>query len=302
VEGLTDLLTPWCVHTAATLGVAERLPADIGVLAGELDCDRETLHDLLSHLVAHGVFAEPERGFFELNPAAEELFRASAFLSLDGIGGRFARSWETLPTLVRTGRSGYAERFGRGFWEDLAANPGLAVEFDDLIGPGGHAAPDARFDLADGWDGVRTVVDVGGGTGAMLRELLALRPSLQATLVDLPGTVERAEGAFARAGQSFFEPLPRADLLIVRHVINDWPEAEQLAILRRCAEAGPRTAVIGSVRPDDAPRRLSIETVLCGGRTFGLTRFTQLVELAGMRVAAAGEQPAGYVVECRVEN
>ena len=46
MEGLTDLLTPWCVHTAATLGVAERLPADIGVMAGELDCDREALHEL----------------------------------------------------------------------------------------------------------------------------------------------------------------------------------------------------------------------------------------------------------------
>jgi hypothetical protein len=291
------------VHTVATLGVAERLPADVGVLAGALDCDREALHDVLAHLVSKGVFEEPSPGFFEPNEASEELFQASAFLALDGIGGRFARAWETIPTLVKTGRSGYAERFGRGFWEDLAAHPELAAEFDDLIGPGGHAAPDARFELAGtGWDEVRTVADVGGGTGAMLRELLALRPGLEAILVDLPGTVARAEGEFVRAGRSFFDPLPHADLLIVRHVLNDWPEAEQLAILRRCAEAAPRTAVIGSVRPDDEPRHLRIETVLCGGRTLGLARFTELVELAGMRVVAAGEQPAGYVVECHVEN
>src|SRR5262249_31151118 len=161
-----------------------------------------------------------------------------------------------------------------------------------------HDAPDARFELVDGWEGVRTVADVGGGTGAMLRELLALRPSLRCTLVDFPGTVARAEGDFERAGQSFFDPLPPADLLIVRHVLKDWREAEQLAILRRCAEAGPRTAIVGSVRPDDEPRHLRIETVLCGGRTLALSRFEELVQMAGMRVVAAGEQPAGYVVEC----
>jgi hypothetical protein len=299
----TDLLTPWCVHTVATLGIAERVEEtpEIGELAAAAGCDREALHDTLSHLVSKGFFEEPSPGRFALNDAARELFAASAFLSLDGIGGRMAYAWSTLPTLVKTGRPGYAERFGLPFWEDLAAHPELAAEFDDLIGPGGHGTPDARFELAAGWDGVRTVVDVGGGTGAMLRELLRIRPRLTGLLVDLPGTVARAEGVDT-AGQSFFDPLPKADLLIVRHVINDWPVDDQARILRRCAEAGPRVAIVGGVRPDDAPRRLEIETVLLGGRALSLADFRELARGAGLEVVAAGEHPAGYVVECRVEN
>ena len=299
----TDLLTPWCVHTVATLGIADRLEetAEIGALAEATGCDREALHDALSHLVSKGIFEEPSPGRFVLNDAARALFAASAFLSLDGIGGRFAHAWSTLPTLVKTGRPGYAERFGLPFWEDLAAHPELAAEFDDLIGPGGHGTPDARFELADGWDGVRTVVDVGGGTGAMLRELLRIRPGLRGLLVDLPGTVTRAEGVVA-VGQSFFDPLPKADLLMVRHVINDWPAADQLRILRRCAEAGPRVAIVGGVRRDDAPRRLEIETVLLGGRALSLSDFRELARGAGLVVVAAGDQPAGHVVELHVEN
>jgi len=318
---LTDLLTPWCVHTVATLKIAERIDgvAEVGELAAAAECDREALHDVLSHLVSEGVFEEPSPGRFALNDAARELFAASAFLSLDGIGGRMAYAWSTLPTYVKTGRPGYADVFGLPFWEDLAAHPDVAASFDDLIGPGGHGAPDARFDLRDGWEGIGTVVDVGGGTGAMLRELLRLRPGLKGVLVDFPGTVARAEGDFERAGQSFFDPLPAGDLYVIRHVLNDWPLEDQVRILRNCRESmgresrplgehsqrseapGRAIAVIGGVRPDDAPRRLVIETVLLGGRTSGLAQFRELARQAGLEVIAAGEQPAGYVVEC-VEN
>jgi hypothetical protein len=297
---LTDLLTPWCVHTAATLKIAERIDgiADVGELAAAAECDREALHDVLSHLVSKGVFEEPSPGRFALNDAARELFAASGFLSLDGIGGRMAYAWSTLPTYVKTGRPGYADVFGLPFWEDLAAHPDVAASFDDLIGPGGHGTPDARFELRAGWEDVGTVVDVGGGTGAFLRELLRIRPQLRGVLVDLPGTVARAEGDLERAGQSFFDPLPAGDLYVIRHVLNDWPLEDQVRILRNC---GPRVAVIGGVRPDDAPRRLVIETVLLGGRTSTLEEFRALAGEAGYEVIAAGEQPAGYVVEC-VEN
>jgi 2,7-dihydroxy-5-methyl-1-naphthoate 7-O-methyltransferase len=296
---LTDLLTPWCVHTAATLRIAERIDGEAGVgeLAAAAECDREALHDVLSHLVSKGVFEEPSPGRFAVNDAARELFAASSFLSLDGIGGRMAYAWSTLPKYVKTGRPAYADVFGLPFWEDLAAHPDVAASFDDLIGPGGHGTPDARFELRDGWAGIGTVVDVGGGTGAMLRELLRIRPELKGVLVDLPGTVSRAEGVDA-VGQSFFDPLPEADLYVIRHVINDWPLEDQVRILRNCR---PHAVVIGGVRPDDEPRRLTIETVLLGGRTTGLTQFRELAGEAGLEVVAAGEQPAGYVVEC-VEN
>jgi tRNA A58 N-methylase Trm61 len=63
------------------------------------------------------------------------------------------------------------------------------------MGPAGHGEPDFDLELTGGWDGLRTVVDVGGGTGAMLAALLRRHPHLHGTLVDLPGTVARADPA-----------------------------------------------------------------------------------------------------------
>src|SRR4051794_16245681 len=204
-----------------------------------------------------------------------------------------AHAWGTLETFVRTGRPAYAERFGLPWWDDLAAHPELGAEFDELMGYAGHGAPDVDFPID--WDGIETVVDVGGGTGALLTELLRRRPALRATLVDLPGTVERAHGDFAKVGQSFFDPLPHADLYILKSILNDWPDAETDAILTNVARARTRAVVIGGVAPDDAPRRLDIEMVLLGGRTDTLSEFRERAARAGLRVVAMH----GRLVELR---
>jgi SAM-dependent methyltransferase len=315
---LADLCTPWCLHTVVTLRVAEHVAAGttgIGDLAAATGCDREALHDVLSHLVGKGVFAEPEPGRFALNQAAQQLLDPAYRIGLDlsGVGGRFAEAWGTLPTYVRTGRSGYRERFGRPFWEDLNAHPDLAASFDDLIGPTGHGTPDPRFDLVDGWEPVRTVVDVGGGTGAMLAEILRARPQLRGTLVDLPRTVARSGEIFRAAGvadrvrtvgQSFFDPLPvGADLYLLNKVLNDWPDRETTMILGRCAEAARpagRILISGGVVPDRAPHGLTIEMVLLGGRNSTVSQLRELARVAGLEVRTAGRRRSGrFTVECR---
>jgi 2,7-dihydroxy-5-methyl-1-naphthoate 7-O-methyltransferase len=315
LAALTDLKTPWCVHTVATLRIAEHLAAgitDIQNLAAAAGCDPDALQAVLRHLGAKGVFEETVPGRFALNDAARQLLDASRFLDLGGIGGRMAYAWGTLPTYVRTGRPGYAEQFGRPFWEDLAAHPDIAASFDALMGVAGHGTPDPHFEIVGGWEPIRTIVDVGGGTGAMLAEILRVRPAVRGTLVDLPGSVARVGETFLAAGvadrvttvgQSFFDPLPAgADLYLLKKVLNDWPDRETEAILRRCAEAARpsgRVVVMGGVSTDDAPRYLEIEMVLAGGRTNTVTEFRELARSAGLEVVAAGPQASGsFVVEC----
>jgi 2,7-dihydroxy-5-methyl-1-naphthoate 7-O-methyltransferase len=312
---LLDLQTPWCMHVVATLRIADHIAAgttEIGELAAAAGCDAEALHNVLGYLVGKGVFEEPEPGRFALNELAEELREMTPFLALDGLGGRMVHAWSTLETYVRTGRPGYAEKFGLPWWEDLAAHPDIAAQFDAMMGPVGHGPPDSRLELAGGWDGVRTVVDVGGGTGSYLAELIRERPGVRGILVDLPGTVARSADTFAAAGvadrittsgQSFFDPLPAgADLYMLNRVLNDWHDAETDAILRRCAEAvkpGGSVVVNGGVRPDEQPQQFVIEMLLVASRIDTLAEFTDRAARAGLEVVAAGHQPSGYTVECR---
>ncbi|MCI0336201.1 MAG: hydroxyneurosporene methyltransferase [Acidobacteria bacterium] len=318
LEVLSDLCTPWCVHVVATLRIAEHISAgreQIDDLAAAAGCDPYALHRVLTYLVAKGVFEEAPSGRFRLNEAARGLLNPTLCigLDLDGIGGRFAYAWGTLLTYVRTGAPAYHELFGLPFWEDLNAHPDIGASFDALIGPTGHGTPDPEFQITGGWGSVRTVVDVGGGTGAMLAEILRRWPEIHGTLVDLPRTVALSGETFQTAGvaervttvgQSFFDPLPAgADLYLLKGILNDWPDAEARAILSRCAEAARplgRVVVLGGVTTDEAPRRLMIEMVLVGGKHRTVSEFRELVREAGLEVLAAERQPSGYfVVECR---
>jgi 2,7-dihydroxy-5-methyl-1-naphthoate 7-O-methyltransferase len=124
---LTDLATPWAVHVAATLRIADHIEAGttrIEELAAAARADVEYLHRLMRHLVEKGVFEEPSPGVFALNEPARQLLDAGSRrgLELDGIGGRMAHAWGSLLTAVRTGKPAYHEVFGRPFWEDLAAH------------------------------------------------------------------------------------------------------------------------------------------------------------------------------------
>jgi SAM-dependent methyltransferase len=319
LRALSDLCTPWCVHVVATLRIADHIAAgttDIKTLAAKAGCDADSLARVLRHLVGKGVFQEPAPGRFALNETALGLLDPSQLLGLDldSFGGRMAYAWGTLLTAVRTGKPAYHEMFGLPFWEDLDAHPEIAASFDALIGPAGHGTPDPEVLVNRDWEEVATVVDVGGGTGALLAEILRTRPEIHGTLVDLPRTVARSSEIFQAAGvaervrtigQSFFDPLPAgADLYILKSVLNDWPDREARAILNRCAEAARpssgRIVILGGVSPDDRPRSLSVEMVLVGGKERPLTEFRELAHEAGLKVQGTGWQPSGrFAVECR---
>ncbi|MFZ2034389.1 MAG: methyltransferase [Candidatus Dormiibacterota bacterium] len=313
---LSDLCTPWCIRVVVTLHIAEHIASgvtDIAALAAATSSDTDALHSVLSYLVARGVFIEEVPGRFALNDTAQGLLNAGLFLGLDGIGGRMTHVWSTLPSYVRTGKPGYADVFGAPFWDDLAAHPDVAADFDALMGYMGHGTPDAALKLArGGWEDVHTLVDVGGGTGAMLAALLRAQPHLRGTLVDLPGPVTRSREIFEAAGvadrvtsvaQSFFDPLPAgADVYLLRKVLNDWPDRETVEILRRCADAARPSGTIvaiGGVVPDGTPRPLSVEMLLVGGRTNTLPEFRELARQADLEIVATESGLSHFLIECR---
>jgi 2,7-dihydroxy-5-methyl-1-naphthoate 7-O-methyltransferase len=319
IWALCDIETPWCVRVAATLRIADHIATgitsidDLAVASG---AHADSLHRVLRHLVEKGLFEEPSTGRFALNEPARALLDSSlrSGLDLDGIGGRMAYAWGSLLSAVRTGAPAYHEIFGRPFWEDLQAHPDIAASFDALMGPAGHGTPDPEVLVSGGWESVRTVVDVGGGTGSLLAEILRARPSVRGTLVDLPATVERSAGIFQAAGvaervtlvgQSFFDPLPAgADIYLLKNVLADWPDREALAILNRCAAAARpagRIVVLGGVSPDEGsgPSPELLMMVLVGGKSRNLAEFRELARSAGLEVHAVGRQPSGrFVVEC----
>lgn len=317
---LTDLVTPMALRVAATLRIADLIgdgTAGIEMLAERSGTDADALARLLRHLVARGVFAEPAPGTFSAAGPARFLRSdhpagMHTSLDLDGFGGRMDLAFTGLLHSVRTGEPAWETVFGKPFWPYLAGEPGLGAAFDATMAAG----PEYTADAATGYDWATAthVVDVGGGVGALLAEILRRNPALRGTLVDLPDTVRRGReylterGVADRcqfAGQSFFDPLPAGgDVYVLGHVLHDWPDPQAAAILRRCAEAaGDRGRVVVIEGPDTDDRDPASFTemnlrmlVLVGGRQRTPDDHRTLAGAAGLRVTDLHTTPLGHTV------
>jgi hypothetical protein len=255
-----DLITPMAIRVAATLRVADAIVEGVTTapaLASRLGVAADPLTRVLEHLVTAG-FLRRDGDDLALTANGEWLRDdhpqgIRAWLDIDGSVGRAELSAVDLLHTVRTGDAAYPRRYGRPYWEDLAADPARAASFNALMGSGMSADAPAVAEAYD-WGSLGTVVDVGGGDGSLLIALLRAHPTLTGTIVDLDTAAATATQALEAAGLadrgravagSFFDPLPAgAGGYILSRIICDWDDAEATRILRRCADAGTRVFLI----------------------------------------------------------
>ncbi|ROL41542.1 Acetylserotonin O-methyltransferase, partial [Anabarilius grahami] len=93
------------------------------------------------------------------------------------------------------------------------------------------------FDLSS----FKSIIDLGGCSGALARELAKEYPSSTVTVLDLPAVVQTAQRHFTQQDDTicfqegdFFEgEIPPADLYILARIIHDWKEEKNLTLLRK---------------------------------------------------------------------
>jgi hypothetical protein len=262
--------------TARALGIAADLrvpaaltdgPRPVADLARERGADPETLHRILRALASDGVFAEEEPGVFR-NTAESELLRDTGW-------GEFAHLFSTvfyraISELDASGKSRFTELYDTDFWSWLAANPDERAIFDRAMEQG----KEGRFERLEPieWRGDETVVDVGGGNGSLLVDLLKQQPGLRGIVFDLPETV-RDEAALGERIEfvegNFFERVPEGDVYILSTILHDWDDEKATEILRTIRAAAPPNA-----------RLLLIETVVPEGNEPGGMKWLDLLMLA----------------------
>jgi hypothetical protein len=265
-------LTTRALAVVSELGVADALaagPRPVADVASEVGADSETLHRFLRALASEGVFAEEEPGVFR-NTAASEMLR------LDGPWNDFAHLfggvfYRILGDLDVSGEPTFPHLYGTDFWSWLAAHPDERASFDRAMGQGQEGRIE-RLQQVE-WHGDETVVDVGGGNGSLLVELLKVEPGLRGIVFDLPETV-RDEAALGKLGiefaeGSFFERVPEANVYILGTILHDWDDEAAAAILRTIRAAAP-----------DESRLLVIDAVVQPGNEPGSGKWLDLLMLA----------------------
>ena len=156
---------------------------------------------------------------------------------------------------------------------------------------------------------VRTVVDVGGGTGELLRRIMRVAPHVKGVLFDRPRVLDEARAAFAAAGITdrcafvsgdFTVGVPdRGDVYVLSRVLHDWDDGLCRTILARIASAmddDSRLLIVERLLPEDGSPSLAFAWdihMLCnvGGRERTPTQYGELLGEAGFTLSARHTLP-----------
>jgi ubiquinone/menaquinone biosynthesis C-methylase UbiE len=290
--------------TAAKLGLAEHLetPKTAVELATELGLHAPSLERLLGVLAGEGLL-DVSDDTFVLNELGANL-RKNKLGELAAFVGSESQwtPWLCLDHSIRTGQAAFEHRHGSSLFEYLARHPQESAIYDRAVDAftrqQAHALADAKI-----LQGASVVVDVGGGRGSFLLELLRRESALHGVLYDLPHVIAGARARFVDAGLGqraelvegdFFESVPSgADCYVVKHVLHNWDDEHARRILRNCAKAmkpgGKVLIVEGLILPApfrDGTRLLDLEMLaLTGqGRERSKPEFRRLLATSDLRL------------------
>ena len=235
------------IRAAVELGVFDHLdtPRTIADLAAATGSDPATLARLVRVLADAGLLARAadtdrvSRTLLGETLAADHPSRVRDLALMQTELPPMA-SWQRLADAVRTGRSVFEAANGIGPWESLSANPEQEATFNDAMARRGVEQAGAIFAAAD-LTGVELLVDVGGGRGGMLAEVLRAVPGLHGVVADRPEVARAAQQFFADSGLAdrasgvgvdFFESVPAGgDVYVMSNVLHDWDDEAAVRIL-----------------------------------------------------------------------
>jgi hypothetical protein len=272
------------VRGACVLGVFDALerPRPLAEVADATASDPPTMARLLRSLVDLGLVERLEPDEYSNTARGAVLAenhpsRLRDLLLMQATLPNLA-AWGAVEDAVRTGAGVFEQVNGMPSWQQLAGDPEAQRRFNASMARRASGQVAALLAATD-FDDVQTLVDVGGGRGAMLAGLLGRVPSLRGIVADQPIVVAEADEFFAAEGLAdrargeacdFFDAVPAGgDVYTISNVLHDWEDADCVAILRTVRRA-----------MSDHARLLVVEHVLeAPGRSFEAQRDLHLVDL-----------------------
>jgi len=242
---------------AAQLGLAERLardgPCTADKLATGVGTNASIVERMLPALVSLGVCEEIDGNRFRLTPLGEYL-RPSHPDSVEArvlLNGQvFYRMWGELSETVRTGESGSQRAVGMPLYDYFVSEPQIGALFDRTMTSVARHRHSPAVDAYD-FGQFATLIDVGGGDGGLIVEILRAHPQSTGVVFDLPRAAANAKhtidaaGLAARCrfiGGDAFQSVPSgADAYVLSNFLVSWGDDEAIIPLRNCRNAVGRT-------------------------------------------------------------
>ncbi len=241
-------------------------PENLDALQGRLGLHPRSARDFLDALVALG-FLQRENGIYSNTPETELFLDKNKPSYIGGIlemaNHRLFKFWNALTPALRTGLPQNEIQQGEDLFAALYADPAALKEFLRAmsgVSRGANMTIARQFP----WLKYQTYVDVGTAQGDLAVQIALANPHLAGQGFDLPEVAPIFEDYVQQCGVSdrltfkggsfFTDPLPKADVVLMGHILHDWNLEEKKMLLRKAHAAVPSggaVVVYESIIDDD---------------------------------------------------
>ena len=229
-----------------------RHPEDLESLQGRLGLHPRSARDFLDALVALK-FLERRDGRYYNTPSTDLFLdkRKPSYIGgvLEMANHRLYPFWGNLTTALRTGLpQNEARNGGQDMFAALYAEPSRLKEFLKAmtgLSRGANIAVARNFP----WSKYHSAVDVGTAQGDLIAQVALANPHMEGIGFDLPevGPIfeeyideNRLTGRVKFEAGSFLDrSLPKADVLMMGHILHDWNLEVKRMLVRKAYEALP---------------------------------------------------------------
>lgn len=307
------------ITAAAHLGVADLLaegPRTSDDVARASGANPDALYRVMRCLGAVGVLQETAGKTFALTPIGAAL-RSGADGSLAGLakyeGARCnLEACAELTHSARTGGSAFVKAHGMPIFDWMPQHPEEAAIYNSAMASLSTTtarAVAASYDFAAS----KTVVDIGGGHGTLLAEILTSAPQVRGVLFDAPQVAEVAQASLAArglkarcdvVGGDFFQAVPGGhDTYVLKNVIHDWPDDRAVDILSQVARAmapSGKVLVVEQLVTPPGTQKLNLVKIIdmimmClteGGRERTEAEYAEILKRSGLRLERVVATPS----------
>ncbi|TVU06962.1 hypothetical protein EJB05_46999, partial [Eragrostis curvula] len=156
----------------------------------------------------------------------------------------FMHAWSYMTEAVLEGGSPFNRAFGTASWFDYA---GTDARFNDVFNKAmeEHSVILTKklLEVYKGFDGVRTLVDVGGGLGSTIHAITSRYPTIHGINFDLPHVISEAPAypdvQVQHVGGDMFHKVPSGDAILMKWMLNCWGDDQCAKVLKNCYDALP---------------------------------------------------------------
>ncbi|URD90456.1 peroxidase [Musa troglodytarum] len=150
-------------------------------------------------------------------------------------------AWYHLKDAVLEGGIAFQKAHGMAAFEYLGIDPRFNRAFNECMRSHSTILNKKLLEIYSGFDDINVLVDVGGGTGAVLHMITSVHPHIKGINFDLPHVISEAPPypGVKHVSGDMFAGVPQGDAIILKWILHDWSDEHCTKILQSCWKALP---------------------------------------------------------------